>query len=708
MYEYLDKLNEAQRMAATHIDGPLLMIAGAGSGKTTTLINRVAYMVDSGIDPRSILMLTFTNAAAANMVEKAAKLSNSDCAKITACTFHSFCAMVLRRFYKEAGLAKDFTIITPPEEVEAVKLVKSRLGYAEDKEVLKASEIAEVYSDAINFMCSFGEALYLHCGRRLAGTDSERKVMSVIKEYISYKEANGMVTYDDLLYRMYKLLRMDSEREKISDEYRYICVDEYQDTNRIQEQIGFMLAKKYGNIAVVGDDYQSIYKFRGADVSNIIEFESRVRESIGLTAKRVVIDINYRSVDGILAIANEVMLENADFGFRKVMRGVKGPRPLLPSMVRPEDERAEASMVVAAIEKWLDEGNLPSEYAVLSRGSMETSLIEVMLTQKGIPYEKLGGVKFLEHQCNRDMLSFFKVFVNNSDELSWFHLLDIVPGIGDAYASAIVEELKTGGDLSGWAGKKFYQDLIDLMDFVRNRQRFLSDIPILKLFDDTKNKYFYLVDKKISCAKLKDEEKRREMYDQMNSDKEIVEVLKDMAVKYDRVSEFLDLVVLDATPQISDENSVVISTIHSSKGLEWEHVDILNCLGGMIPKGFDTDSYGIKRLSAHEKSEADEELRCLYVALTRAKSELTCYAPFGVRYAGKYFSRLCPYLESSERKALFSMSSASKNSARVYLNVPYDRKEEAKGMKAMWDRDRRLWFTYGDNPRLGELISRFG
>lgn len=702
MFEYLNKLNDAQREAATHIDGPLLMIAGAGSGKTTTLINRVAYMVDLGIDPRNILMLTFTNAAAANMVEKAAALSNPECKHITACTFHSFCALVLRKHGEAIHLPKDFTIITPPEEVEAIKLVKSRLKYAEDKEIPKAQSIADVYSYVINFLCT-----YPHAMEKVVGFDySLKKTLEVIEAYKAYKEENLMLTYDDLLLLTYKLLKNNKKREELEEQFRYVCVDEYQDTNKIQEQISFLLTKKYRNLAVVGDDYQSIYKFRGADVSNIIEFERRIPH-----VHRVLIDINYRSVDGILAVANEVMRENATFGFPKFMRGVKG-NIATPKLLRPSSGEDEAASIVDSIEEWIASGKSPSEYAVLSRGSKETSLVEVLLTKKGIPFEKLGGLKFLEHQCVLDMLSFFKVYVNNSDELSWFHLLDIVPGVGEVYASAIVEGIKESGKegISKWRTKRFYVNLLLLIDFVGKKQRLIGAQSLEELFDETRDVYFGLVEKKIALSK-KDADKKAEMMEQMENDKETVEVLRDMAVKYSTVSEFLDSIVLDAAPSISDESKVVVSTIHSAKGLEWEHVDIMNCMAGMIPKGVIMPPWELKALSGELKDEIDEELRCLYVAITRAKSELTLYAPFGLHFAGKFYTELCPYLESSLYKRLFDARAAAEihpSRQKVYLNVPYSSKEYAKSLGAKWDGGEKSWYVYEDNPNFDRLNSIFG
>ena len=312
MIDYKAVLNEQQYEAATTIDGPLLIIAGAGTGKTATLIHRVAYMIENGIPPQSILLLTFTNKAANEMSERAAQILDERCNKITACTYHSFCAKMLRIYGVLVGLRKNFTILSESDVVNTIKLL-----IAENPEKYKiksgfsVSEIAKIFSMSINQDLPLETVIGLK--------DSNLAFLSYIytelfEKYKNYKKENNLVDYDDLLIYFNELLDNKAVRNQISSSYKYIMVDEYQDTNNLQERIIFKMAQKYENLAVVGDDYQSIYAFRGSNVSNFINFPKKHKN-----CKVIKLEKNYRSTTEILNLANSVMNRYANFGYPKNM-----------------------------------------------------------------------------------------------------------------------------------------------------------------------------------------------------------------------------------------------------------------------------------------------------------------------------------------------------------------------------------------------------
>lgn len=690
MYEYLDKLNDEQKEAVLHTDGPLLIVAGAGSGKTTVLVNRVAYLVDQGVDPERILLLTFTNNAADNMVERAGKLSNEECKKITACTYHSFCAAELRRYAKQAGLSKDFTIIMPSDEASALTLVKAALNLQHLKAFPPAKRLVELKSLCTN-KCLDLEGAVEELFGELQLTEP---IMEVYRELDRYKKEKNLLNYDDLLVKMNELLDNDAVRNDIETRYKYVMVDEYQDTNTLQESIVFKMTRENKNIAVVGDDYQSIYAFRGSDISNILEFSDRIGG-----CKTVVIDTNYRSTAQILDLANQVMRDNADFGFPKDMKdcGKSGKTPFLE---RPEDNKAEAEEVLKKIKNWVSKGKPLSEFAVLERQSKSSAMLEALLTKEGIPYEKLGGLKFLEHQCVIDMMNYLRIVANPADELAWFGVLDLLPGVGEVYAHKILEDFGTDDFLNEtkFAGKSFCEELRHLKGIWNGVSNASGRIPFIRQFDLLRDRYFDLVERKIASAKFSDESSRTEAYEQLESDKETIAVLRDMAEKYASIPEFLDSIVLDATPTLDGGDKLVISTIHSAKGMEWDVVVLLDCMEGLTPSETDYDEDG-----------GMEALRCLYVALTRAKKYLYVEIPEYVQLQGRSFITPSHFLQGSITKGLFTnRTPKSKPKEKVYLGVTYNQKEMAKKLGAKWDNEARSWFCYDIDPCCGELVKRFG
>lgn len=623
-FNYLNLLNAGQFEAATTIEGPVRILAGAGSGKTHTLISRVAYMIDNGIPAEQILLLTFTNNAAKNMVERAANMANPACANITACTYHSFCTKLLRQYGKFIGIESNFTILTPAEAADAVKLVKSNHPtYERIRNFPVPKKIVDIYSKSENMMLPIEETIATYYAKYIGLTEY---IDSLICEYRAYKLSKNMMDYDDLLTQTLKMLQNDTIREQISDTYRYIMVDEYQDTNALQEQILFLIAEKYKNLAIVGDDYQSIYAFRGSDINNILHFPERFSSD----CRTIMVNVNYRSTEEILAVANHMMEEYATFGCRKIMYAnqKKGEKPYL---YYPKDTEGETTYVINHIEKLRNEKQSLKEIAVLERNSMSSFGIENELNRRCIPYRKLGGLKFMEYVCILDMLALMRALTNDKDELAFYRILDLLPRIGSAYANDVVTSFMENGicqeAIEPYKKRDFFKFLQKLLDVLTDAK---EESDMESQFSGLYSFYVDIRQFKVDHMNTKDEEKRVAESDKLKNDMDALSVLRDMVLTYDKIVDFLDDIVLDATVQTEDdEEMLTISTIHSAKGMEWKHVFLIQCTDGVFPK--------IRKYEHDPSNDKDylEELRCLYVAITRAKDYLHIIAPMNLSVYGR-------------------------------------------------------------------------
>ena len=690
--DFLKKLNDDQFEAAVTIEGPQLILAGAGSGKTTTLVNRLAYMVESGIDAKKILLLTFTNAAADNMQARAERLADVRCKNALCCTFHSFCVKLLRMFSKEAGIKEDFTVITGPDITSVMNIVKSRNGYSSIKEIPATKQIASAYSYCRNTGKDWAEFV------EDSIPDSEevrRAVMGTTSGYEEYKSENGLLDYDDLLFETAKLLKNEQVRSLCEAMYPYVMVDEYQDTNHVQEEIVLALTKSRRNLCVVGDDYQSIYAFRGADVSNILEFPKKMT---GCKVTRVL--TNYRSTEQILEIPNKMMDMHADFGFKKEMVSGIGEGKY-PTLYIPKSEEEESQLMFEKVKDWLSKNVPPSEIAVLTRASKDTARLEAMLTKEGIQFVKRGGAKFFERQAIVDMLSLFRCVVNATDEIAYFNALDIIPGIGDAYANKIIAGMGTEEFLSGegFENKQFYEDLKAFRAFVSIMKHSVTCKGMEELFDIASKYYVKLRTKKIVTAKVADEGVRTEMALELKEDEELIEVLKDIAKGYKSIPEFLDGCVLDSKDPDDEARCVTISTIHSAKGMEWDCVWVRGLSDGCLPK-VDED-----------EEEQAEDLRCLYVALTRPRKELVMSAPQESLIKGQSTpTGLTRFLKGVVTKDNCCIKISEVKEPKVYLSVAYRNKDIAKKYGARWDGAAKLWYipsaVTGENRE--RLVAMFG
>ena len=626
--DYEKELNKEQYEAVRYVDGPLRIFAGAGSGKTRTLVYRVAYMVEQGILPEQILLLTFTNKAAGEMKERAEKILKEKCG-ITACTYHSFCNMMLRKYADRIGWQKDFTIINGSDAGEIINILKTEHKYNKYRGFPQGKVIAGMVSASKNKEISLKDVV---CKEYTRFRGYVTEIQELAQEYEEYKQKRFLMDYDDLLVHFLELItKREDIRDLIANQYKYIMVDEYQDTNNIQEKIILRLREKVKNIAVVGDDYQSIYAFRGSNVNNILEFADKMEG-----VKTIKLIQNYRSGQPILDVANNVMKNNATEGVYKEMTSNLSCN--LPRMYTPESQFEERDIVVDIVRRELRKRD-PKEIAILERKANESAMIEAELTAWGIPFVKYGGLKFFDKSFVQDVLSFLRVITNPHDEIAWFRILRLYPGIGEIYSQKLSKMAVDNNESflinNSYKRRKFFSELNQLY----NEYQTWKDIPFPKILDVVINYYYDLREKYIKQENLSDESVRDTLLEENKEAKEELQILKTMAEEYKTLPQFLDAIVLDATKK-DEENGIVISTIHSAKGLEFEVVIILDCSDGFFPS--------TTRIDKGSK-EDNEELRCFYVAITRAKEQLHLFCPQSIKgYYQAEYKEPSHYLDECE------------------------------------------------------------
>ncbi|MGH7275048.1 MAG: ATP-dependent helicase, partial [Nitrospiria bacterium] len=602
--DYQRELNEAQYVAATTLEGPLLVIAGAGSGKTRTLIYRVARLIEGGVPPQSILLLTFTRRAAQEMLRRASILMDNRCEQVAGGTFHSVANLILRRHAPTLGLDPSFTILDRTDSEDVINLLRSLLGLNDRaRRFPKKQTLAEIFSKTVNKVLSLEEVVLQDFSHF---ADHLEDLHKLLVTYHQYKDQKALVDYDDLLVKLRDLLAdHQAVSRQLSDTYRYIMVDEYQDTNKIQAEIVRLMAVSHNNVMVVGDDSQSIYSFRGAHFRNIMDFPQQFSG-----ARIFTLEENYRSTQPILDLANAVISQAEEkYPKRLFTRKNQGSIPVL---IQAEDERAQSRFVCQKVLELREEGVPLHEIAVLFRSSFLSFDLEIELTRHNLPYVKRGGFKFMETAHVKDVLAHLRVVANPRDSVSWNRLLLLIEGIGPRTSQSIIgavmssiartgnflESLKTFGTGSHYSLR--LQELYLLLEKLSNTGLAPSELvawvchyylPILKQrYDDYPKR-------------IKDLEHLQTLADRY---KEIGSLLSDLALEppSESVSDI-------ASPEDEDER-LILSTIHSAKGLEWHTVFILCALDGRLPS--------LHSFLSNE--ELEEERRLIYVAITRAKENL--------------------------------------------------------------------------------------
>ncbi len=592
-----DGLDEEQLKAVVESSGRSLIVAGPGSGKTRVITYKIAHLVSKGVKPENILLVTFTRAASREMIERARRASGSDLKGMLAGTFHHVCNHFLRKYSKAAGLKENFTILDREDSKDLIKhcrteLLEERRGI-NTSTLPSAGVLQSIYSYSVNVLASLREAVARQ-NRKFIGSYDE--IEEIWKRYVKEKEGQNCLDYDDLLLKGLKLfsdtpeiLRRESER------FRWVLVDEFQDTNILQFKLVERLASVHGNLVVVGDDAQSIYSFRGARFENVYDFlDSK-------DSKIFKIQTNYRSTPQIVSLVNSIVPEGS---IEKSLKAVRMNGPI-PVVAETWDNLEEASFVAQRIQEHIDDGIDPERIAVLYRSHFHSLELQMEMDKRKMNYTLFSGPRFTETAHIKDVLAILKVIQNPLDQISWGRSLRLFPGVGNATAFRIIQEISaatTDGHLPVEVIKSHVSNRIRLGGITEFFESLKEDEPpaeaIRKFYEGFYGDY---LDEKHPDAR----ERRLD-----------VERLVEIAGRYSSIADLLEDLAVSEKVDIEKESgerepAVVLTTVHQAKGLEWDVVFILAVNPGDFPNSM-----------AIMEGSLDEEERIFYVAITRAKDFL--------------------------------------------------------------------------------------
>ncbi|RAP29548.1 hypothetical protein DID76_03945 [Candidatus Marinamargulisbacteria bacterium SCGC AG-414-C22] len=623
-------LNDQQAEAVFFGDGPLLLIAGAGSGKTKTLVHRVARLIHDGVAPEQILLLTFTRKAAEEMLTRAANILDDRCANVSGGTFHAFAHLALRKYASYIGFDPEFTIMDRGDSEDLIQRIRKEKGLAQgDKRFPKKGTITSVIGKAINTNKSIEHVLGADYPQFLPFTE---EIQQIAIAYEHQKRDMHVMDYDDLLVKLVELLTKNPDiQQKFRAFYRYILVDEYQDTNSIQANLIKSLINDQQNIMVVGDDSQSIYSFRGAHFENIMQFPT-----LFPAAKIIKLEQNYRSTQPILKLTNAV-IERARNKFTKHLFSTNESN-IKPKLIETDSDNEQSSFISKKILELREEGIPLSKIAILMRSGWHSNDLELELKSANIPFVKMGGFKFIETSHIKDVVCYFRVLYNPSDIISWNRLLLMFEGCGPGAAKKITDDIKQNKqDLSlvlpKHINKKYTKQLQTLLQFICTpnlKQAAPKDI--LSIIYKVYAEQFKL--------KYDDFQKRQSDLDSFEGICERFESLEKLLTEMslDPPTESQ----VDTIPGDNEDEKLCLSTIHSAKGLEWHTVFLLSAVDGYLPSFQSLGDLG----------QLEEERRLMYVALTRAEQELFIMKPNldlsksnYYRFSGMQFSKLSRFLD---------------------------------------------------------------
>ncbi len=628
---YESELNEEQYEVVMHPGGKMLVIAGAGSGKTRALTYRVARLIEDGIHPSRILLLTFTNKAAREMLSRVQALTGLDSLQIWGGTFHHIGNLILRRHSKLLGLENSFTILDEEDSKELMESVISNLGfYDKPFRFPKADVLKEVYQLLVDKEEDL-ESLLLKRFQNLTIFQSE--IMKVFYEYNKKKIYENLVDFEDLLLLWKKILEEKEEVKRYYQErFLHILVDEYQDTNKLQADILYLLVPEEGNIMVVGDDAQSIYSFRGANFKNIMEFPEKFKGT-----KIFYLKTNYRSLPEILALANNSISHNT-YQYPKELIPIREKGKALTALCPTRDVYEQAEFVAHRILDLQDEGYPLKEIAILYRSHFQSLELQIKLTEVGIPYEVRSGVRFFEQRHIKDILSFLKITVNPTDEIAWKRALKLYPFVGEKLSSKIFNFLLEQKNILSIATSNKILEIIP----PKAKGSFLS---FQKLLKSLLNENFQR--NPSEALRLVVEEVYKDYayatFPNAGSRLDDLEELALYSTRYSNVESFLaelsllsELSGQDVMPEGGEREAIVLSTVHQAKGLEWKVVFVIGLADGYFPAHW----------SFASKEDLEEERRLFYVACTRAKDELYLVYPQWTKegYKGTAVQRISRFL----------------------------------------------------------------
>ncbi|MCR4280560.1 MAG: ATP-dependent helicase [Candidatus Komeilibacteria bacterium] len=617
--EYRAELNDEQYRVVTEADGPCLVLAGAGSGKTRTVVYRVAHLLEQGIPAQQILLLTFTNKAAREMITRVESLLHNYPEGLWAGTYHHIANRILRKYAKVIDYESNFNILDSEDSRSLIKMTVKEL---EIDATQKRFPSAAVLQDLISYSRNSGKELEdVILQRHPRWIELLDKIQSVANLYDKKKKSANVMDFDDLLVNWLRLLKeAESVRRKLAEQFRYILVDEYQDSNHLQAQIIRLLASHHGNVLVVGDDAQSIYSFRAADIDNILEFPQLFPDS-----KTFKMETNYRSTPDILRLANDVIANNQR-QFVKELRSVK-KQLAKPQVVTCGSPRQEAQFITSLMLQLRDEGVPLNEMAVLFRAAHHSQVLEMELNKKDIPYEYRGGVRFFERAHIKDVVAFLKLVHNVKDDISWTRVLSLQVGVGPVTAERIIETVKnshlTGPDdlanidissvLSAKAATG-WQNLQRIFLALHKERDWESPAVLVRAVCRSEYRNYLEM-----------------QYPDWSDRLEDLEQLALFAESYDSTGAFISEVTLQEGFGVTkgqvdnyDDERVVLTTIHQAKGLEWKVVFVMNLVNNAFPN----------QRALHEEGGLEEERRLFYVAVTRAQDQLYLSYPVTDNYDG--------------------------------------------------------------------------
>ncbi|MFA5935853.1 MAG: UvrD-helicase domain-containing protein [Patescibacteria group bacterium] len=628
--DYAKELNQEQLDVVLHGDGPCLVLAGAGSGKTRTVTYRVAYLLEQGVDPSSILLLTFTNKASREMLERVAKLLGQEAHGLWGGTFHSVANRLLRANAQIAGFQKGFTILDQEDSRALIKAVMKDLSIdPKARRFPSAAVLQSIISYSRNVMIPVAEALEM---KHPNFESLAKEVEEIARMYDARKKAAQSMDFDDLLLNWLTLIEHPQIGEAMSQRFQYVLVDEYQDTNALQARIVQGLAHVHKNILIVGDDAQSIYAFRGADVKNILSFPEQWEN-----ARVFKLLTNYRSVPEILDLANDSLSHNLG-QFEKDLIGVKehGKKPM---MVPTTSAKQEAQFVAEQILTLRSQGTALANMAVLFRSSAHSQALEFELVKRDIPYEYRGGMKFFGRAHIKDVLTYLRIIQNPHDETAWLRVLNMQQGIGATTASNLAASAHAFPDA---------QRIVDtdVSSLLPNRAKegwghLVSTVRVILDHPDDPGAMI----RAVMESPYRDYLERE--YPDYKDRLEDLEQLELFAQSYRGLEQFLADISLyddavkgqDAAP--SGEERMVLSTIHQAKGLEWDTVFVIHLADQAFPSS-----------RAMEEDGLEEERRLFYVAITRARNRLFLIYPMTTGYDSLNFNRPSLFLEEVSPRLL--------------------------------------------------------
>ena len=699
-----DTLNKPQKEAVFHTEGPLLILAGAGSGKTRVLTHRIAYLIEEkGVNPWNILAITFTNKAAEEMRQRVDSLVGIGAESIWVSTFHSMCVRILRRYIDRLGYDNRFTIYDTDDQKTLMKEVCRKTDI--DTKRFKERMLLSVISSAKNEMI-LPEEFELNAG----GDFVQLKIAKVYKEYEAQMRANNALDFDDLLVKTVQLLETQPDvRENYQERFRYIMVDEYQDTNTVQFRLVSLLAGKYRNLCVVGDDDQSIYKFRGANIRNILDFEKEFSD-----AKVIKLEQNYRSVGNVLEVANSVIRNNKGRKEKTLWTdNEKGEKIRLRQFDTAYDE---AQFIAEDIKDETAQGANYSDHAVLYRTNAQSRLLEEKFVAMNIPYKIVGGINFYSRREIKDVLSYLKTIDNGKDDLAVRRIINVPKrGIGLTTINRIQESAAARGigfydalsapDLIPGIGRSASKldSFAALIEYFKGRS---EESGVTDLLTEVIEKTGYT--ESLEADDPEELEARVQNIDELVSKAAVYEESCSDRGERPTLSGFLEEVALvaDIDSVAEDRDYVILMTLHSAKGLEFPHVYLAGMEDGLFP------SY--MSISGDDPEELEEERRLCYVGVTRAEEKLTltCARMRLVRGERQYnsmsrFIKEMPsaLIDTGKREGGFSqnVSLGEKSEVSGYKRSAYAQKPAfaaiQKGSGLMAKKSEGLSYGVGDRVR---------